>query len=90
MPDPVSGEIIPDRFTQQKTYTNNEAKFAAEFCFDKDLSTRAASYNPDGGEIWLKLEFDKVYFMSEIVLYMRFYTNWFDPNHYCMQGGLSR
>ena len=49
---------------------------------DKDLSTRAATHT-DNGAGWLKIEFDKTYFIHRIVIYNRFYTNWYDPSDGC-------
>ena len=52
---------------------------------DKDLSTLAATHT-DNGAGWIKLEFDNIYFMHKVVIYYRFYTNWYDPdNYWCAQ-----
>ena len=39
----------------------------------------------DSGTGWLKLEFDRSHFIHKIVIYWRFYNNWYDPNHVCAQ-----
>ena len=69
---------------QGKTYQDNEKKHAAAHAIDKDLSTVAAT-ETDNGAGWLKLEFDKSYFIHRVVIYYRFYTNWFDYEHFCAQ-----
>ena len=41
----------------------------------------AATTNEGAG--WLKLDFDKTYFIHKVVIYYRFYTNWYDPSNHC-------
>ena len=83
----MSGEIKPVKMTQQNTFNDNDGCCAVKFCCDKDLSTHAASTNVGGDERWLKLEIGKVSFVLEIVVYSRFFNNWFDPNHDCFRKG---
>jgi len=33
----------------------------------------------------LKLEFSKTHFIQKVVIYYRFYTNWYDPGSWCFQ-----
>ena len=66
--------------TQGNTKNNNEAGHAV----DKDLSTLSNSFT-DNGAGWLKLGFDKNYFISKIVIYNKFYNHWYDPSTYCFQ-----
>ena len=73
--------------TQQYTFDNNDECCAVTFCCDKDLSTHAAITNGGGGERWLKLEIGKVSLVSYVVVYSRFFNNWFDPNHDCFRKG---
>ena len=41
---------------------------------------------PDAnGACWIKLEFDKTYFIQKVVIYYIFYTNWYNPNEWCTQ-----
>ena len=41
---------------------------------------------PDAnGACWIKLEFDKTYFVHKVVIYYWFYTNWYDPNSWCVR-----
>ena len=70
--------------TQSRTYNDNETFCRPGHVVEKDLSTCAASI-VDGGEVWLKLEFDETYFISKITIYSTFYTNWFDPPDYWHQ-----
>ena len=60
--------------------TNEEAENAV----DKDLSTEAVSNTVDGAS-WLKLEFGQTHFIDKVVIYYRFYTDWYDPNNWCVQ-----
>ena len=34
----------------------------------------------------MKLEFGRTYFIRAITIYDLFYTNWYDPNSWCMHG----
>ena len=82
----MPGEISPVNITQQYTIAGDESICAAEFCCDKNLSTYTGSNNPGGGEVWLKLEFDKVYLVLDIVVYTLFYEDWFDNPNWCVEG----
>ena len=75
-------EITPKSVTQGKTYQGNENIYAAAHAIDKDLSTYAMT---DTGDGWLKLEFDKPHLIHKVVLYYVFYTNWYNPNAWCVQ-----
>ncbi|KAL5264526.1 hypothetical protein ACHWQZ_G005574 [Mnemiopsis leidyi] len=77
-------EITPTNVTQGRTWTNNEDFCAAAHAIDKDLSTHAVTHT-DNGAGWLKLGFDKTYFIHKVVIYGRFYTNWFRPNGDCVK-----
>ena len=86
MRDKEIAEIAPTSVTQGRTLSNNKVKFAATHAIDKDLLTRAATHSDDGAG-WIKLEFDKTYFIHKVVIYYRFYTNWYNPSHsWCVQG----
>ncbi|KAL5264217.1 hypothetical protein ACHWQZ_G005337 [Mnemiopsis leidyi] len=76
-------EITPTSATQGKTH-KNEDRYAAAHAIDKDLSTGAVT-TTDNGAGWLKLEFDKTYFIHKVVIYYRFYNNWYDPSVWCVQ-----
>ena len=78
------GELQPSRVTQGKTFNNHEVEFAAKHAVDKDLSTQAAS-ETDNGAGWLKLEFDQTHFIHKVVMYYRFYKNWYNPVEQCGQ-----
>ncbi|KAL5264120.1 hypothetical protein ACHWQZ_G005261 [Mnemiopsis leidyi] len=77
-------EITPTIATQGNTLNNNEECCAAAHAIDKDLSTGAITSTDDGGG-WLKLEFHKTYFIHKVVIYFRFYTNWYFPSEGCVQ-----
>ena len=70
--------------TQGKTLNQNEVEFAAKHAVDKDLSTQAAT-ETDNGAGWLKLEFDEIHFIHKILIYYRFYDNWYNPVEQCGQ-----
>ena len=76
------GEIVPTRVTQGKTYKDNEERYASAHALDKDLSTAAAT-NTDDGTGWMKIEFDKTYFIHKVVIHYMFYTNWYNFGDYC-------
>ena len=82
MRDEEIAEITPTNVTQGKTYTNSYETLLAEYAVDKDLSTHSSTTNESGTD-WLKLEFDKTYFIHKVVFYYRFYTNWFNSSEYC-------
>ena len=70
--------------TQGKTYFDNEETWAAAYAVDKDFSTQAVTETYDG-KGWLKLGFDKTFFIEKIILHNMFYNDWYDPSYECMQ-----
>ena len=44
----------------------------------------AATETNDGAG-WFKLDFDKTYYIHKVVIYYRFYTNWYDPSDDCVE-----
>ena len=72
------------KVTQGKTWENNEECCAAANAVDKDLSRGAATHTDDGAG-WLKLEFDRTYFIHKIIIYYWFFTNWYNPSAWCVQ-----
>ena len=68
-------EISPTKVTIGAVLNNNLELFAAKHATDKDLSTEAATR--DG---WMKIEFDKPFFVRKVLIYYKFYTNWYYPN----------
>ena len=76
--------MVPVSVTQGKTWNNNEECCAAAHGVDKDLSTAAVTHS-DNRAGWLKVEFDKTYFIQKIVIYYRYYNNWYYPREYCAQ-----
>ena len=51
---------------------------------DRDLSTGAVAQT-DNGVCWIKLQFDRTYFIDKIKIYRAFYTDWYYPNDWCVQ-----
>ena len=37
------------------------------------------------GACWIKVEFDKTYFIHKVVICYMFYTNWYHPNSWCVK-----
>ena len=77
-------EITPTSVTQGKTFDNNEVAFAAAHAIDRDLMTEAVTHT-DSGTGWLRIDFGKTYYINKIVIYDRFYTNWYHPSDWCTQ-----
>ena len=75
-------EITVIRASQGATFHNNEEEFGAANTVDKDLSTMGGTRTYNGAG-WLKVEFGKTHFVHRILIYSRFYTNWYDPAYYC-------
>ena len=76
--------MTPTVVTQGKTFVSDGIKYPAENAVDKDLSTMAVTNTEDGAG-WIKLNFDKNYFIHKVVTYYRFYTNWYHPSDKCVQ-----
>ena len=74
--------MTPISATQGKTKDNNEETFAAAHAVDKDLYT-VAGVQTDNGLGWLKIEFDRTYFINKIKIHYLFYTNWYNPSGWC-------
>ena len=76
-------EIIPIKATNGKTVNDNENKGASK-AVDKNLRTDAAVEATMDEEAWIKLEFDIDYFIQRVIIYDRFYNDWF-TNGLCAQ-----
>ena len=72
-------EITPTVVKQGKTLSNKPATRA----IDKDLSTYSVTATENGAG-WLKLEFDKTYFIHKVIIYYNFYTNPYLPDEWCV------
>ena len=70
--------------TQGKTLSNNEEAYAATHAIDRDLMTEAATETGNGAG-WIKLEFGKTYFIHKVIIYRRFFINWYRPSDWCTQ-----
>ena len=81
------GEISPTKVTQSNTRSNNGNSFDAAYAVDHNFLTFSGAGTDDGNQpVWLKLEFDKAYFIHKVVIYYRFYIYWHDPdNYWCTQ-----
>ena len=77
-------EIAIESATQGHTMRDDEDCCAAAHAVDKDLSTPASTHT-DNGAGWLKLKFGRTHFVHKIVIYSRFFTNWFRPNNDCVK-----
>ena len=77
-------EIAIESATQGHTMRDDEDCCAAAHAMDKDLSTPASTHT-DNGARWLKLKFGNTQFVHKIVIYSRFFTNWFRPNNDCVK-----
>ena len=71
--------------TQGGTINNDEVSYAAAHAVDGDLSTVAVTHSIDGAG-WLKLEFDKTYFIHQVVIYYWFFDGWYNPDDIHVQG----
>ena len=74
-----TAEITPVQVTQSGTEQNNETSFGAGNAVDKNLTTFSTSV-VHNGEVWLKLEFDRSYFINRVVVHFVFYTNWYSDD----------
>ena len=77
-------EITPTSLEQGRTLNGDERYCAAARAIDGDLSTRAATHT-DNGAGWLKMTFDKTYFIHKLVIYYQFFNNWYHSRDSCVQ-----
>ena len=77
-------EITPTRVTQGKTLNGNEKLYQAPHAVDKDLSSVSVC-KTDNGAGWLKLQFERTFTLHKVVIYYKFYSNWYDPTNGCVQ-----
>ena len=78
VPDQEDSEISP---TTAK-FDNDDC--CAAYAIDKDLSTEANTPTSDGYGM-LEIEYGKEFFLRTVIIYYRFYNNWFHPKMYCVQ-----
>ena len=71
--------------TQGATLLGKEKRYGAGNAIDKDLSTRAATETTVNSEGWIKVELGKNFLVQKVLIYYRFYTNWYDPRGWCEQ-----
>ena len=77
-----SGEIEPIMATQSGTLYRSEKNFGADNAVDNYLKTQAG-VEALNGRSWLKFKFDQRYFIKKIVIYWKFYTDWYHRNAWC-------
>ena len=70
--------------TQGKPLGNYEEYFGAKYSIDRDFATMSGTHSENGAG-WLNLEFDKLFFINRIVIYYRFYSNWYRLDDWCQQ-----
>ena len=75
-------EKTPKSVNHGRTLNDNEAWYAAAHAIDGYLSTKSVTSTSNGAG-WLKLKFDKTYFINKVVIYYMFMTNWYSPNTWC-------
>ena len=57
----------------------------AKNAIDRDLATGSVA-SARSGHGWIKLEFQRTYFIHKVVIYGKFYTDWFPENPgYCSE-----
>ena len=75
-------EITPISATQSQSIDGRNAGFAV----DKDLMTGSLiEPSIENGVMWLRLDFDKTYFIHTITIHTSFYTNWYYPDSSCLK-----
>ena len=75
--------VTPTSVTLSNNNDDHGSCCGALNAIDSDLS-RAVLADPGGGSVaWLRLEFDRAYVFHRIVVYNRFYTNWFNQSDTC-------
>ena len=83
----LEGEITPTRVTAGNQYLSSDGvTWDATNAADRDLYTAAATHtNRNNQPGWIKLEFVKTHFIHKVVIYHRFYTDWYNHAYYCAQ-----
>ena len=71
----TAGEITPVAGYQSSADSPYHA-------FDKDLST--SSWTNLDGPSWLRLEFNRTYFIHKVIIYQMFYNDWYDSTAPCV------
>jgi hypothetical protein len=72
------------RVTQGAVYNNKQDKYKPANVVDRDLATATATPT-DNGTGWIKIEIGKTHVVHKIVVYTRFYTNWYSPDDKCVK-----
>jgi hypothetical protein len=77
-------EITPTMVTQGATYDNDEKCCGPANAFDMDLSTFATVIKSNG-VCWMEIHMGNTHFIHKIMIYHRFYKNWYYPKQWCVQ-----
>ena len=76
-------EIIPIGAEEGAIFGNIE-KNSAEAAIDRNLlSFTRISKDSATGSVWMKFWLDKSYFISKVIIYDRFFVDWYSPNNTC-------
>ena len=76
-----AGEIEPISVT---FYGKEDVKRVSAYAVDRDLSTLSRIY-PETDKMWLRVAFDEIYYVHEVIIYYRFYTDWYFPRNECVK-----
>jgi hypothetical protein len=77
-------EITATKVTQSAIYESDEKSYGPANAFDKYLSTEASVVQSN--EVCrMKADLGNTYYIHKILIYYRFYRNWFYPNQWCAQ-----
>ena len=76
-------ELIPTNSLKRESEQVIENKDPAYNAMDKDMSTKMVTY-VENGAAWFKVEFGEVEFIHEVIIFTRFYTDWYSPSSRCV------
>jgi hypothetical protein len=84
-PESEKEEIIPTFITQEVERTGHPACCRAMYAIDKDISTEASVEVTTNSTSWIELRFGEDYYIHKVIIYNRFYTDWYDPKALCVK-----
>ena len=74
-------ELTPVSVSQSSVFSDCKAEKA----FDKDTSSRAATKKVPDRNSWMKAELGGHYLVKNVIVYFRFFTNWYISDDLCVQ-----
>ena len=77
----LAGQIEPTNVT---FYGSEDVKKVSSYAVDRDLST-LSQINPKDGKMWLRVAFDEIYYVHKVIIYYRFYSDWYFPRNECVK-----